>query len=108
MKTVAPAPSSDPTPASLLEHLSDVARRELTALQAALDIRLSRLDAVLADPGRVEPLEGLILDLARVATAEAQTAAAVACLDAKRSADSQVAQFRAATEHAIELDQATI
>ena len=102
------ASSSDSPSNALAEHLSDVARRELSALQTALDLRLSRLDAVLADPDRVESLEGLVIDLARVATQEAHTAATVACFDARRDADAKVAQFRASTQDGIERDQATI
>src|SRR6059036_626439 len=98
MKTASEPSTSDRTSDALTAHLSDVARRELSALRTALDVRLSRLDAMLADPGRVESLEGVVLDLARVATQEAHTAAAVACLDARRQADAHVAQFRAATK----------
>src|SRR6185436_8640741 len=78
--------------ASLNEHLSDSAQRQLAALRAALETRLAVLEDVLAHPSRGESLEDLILDLARVATEEAQAAASQACLDAKLEADRQIAE----------------
>lgn len=90
-------------PGALNAHLSDQARRQLDALRAAIDVRLTVLEAVLADPSRGESLEGLILDLARVATEEAQAAAVKACLDAKSEAEAGVASQ--ATEALVALEE---
>ena len=62
---------------ALNDHLSKSAQQQLTALRRALESRLAALEEVLKDPGRGESLAGLILDLSRVATEEAQLAAAV-------------------------------
>jgi len=79
-------------PATVNEHLSESAQRQLSALREALETRLAALEDVLADPSRGESLEGLILDLSRVATEEAQAAAATACLDTQVEADRQIAE----------------
>jgi PilZ domain len=91
---------------TVTSHLSQEAQRQLDAVRAALDVRLSALEAVLADPTRGESLEGLILDLARVAAEEAQAAAAKACVDADASADTRVAHARGAAQEAIEQERA--
>jgi chromosome segregation ATPase len=61
---------------------------EFDALHAALDSRLAALEAALADPGECA-LEGLILDLARVATDEAEAVARRASHQARAEADAQ-------------------
>src|SRR5262245_24380374 len=61
---------------------------DLDALHAALDSRLAALEAALADPGECA-LEGLILDLARVATDEAEAVARRASQQARAEADAQ-------------------
>lgn len=89
------------------EHEHQAKHQHLAALRTALDVRLAALEAALADPGRSESLAGLILDLARVATEEAQAAAAAACLDARRDADRHIAQARADGEKALDAERAT-
>ena len=61
---------------------------DLAALHAALDSRLAALEAALADPNDLA-LEGLILDLARAATEEAEAAARQATVQAQADADAQ-------------------
>jgi chromosome segregation ATPase len=61
---------------------------DLDALHAALDSRLAALEAALADPGECA-LEGLILDLARAATDEAEAVARRASQQARAEADAQ-------------------
>lgn len=61
---------------------------EFEALHVALESRLSALEAALANPDDCA-LEGLILDLARTATEEAEAAARRASVDALAEADAQ-------------------
>lgn len=63
---------NDQSSLALNDHLSDSAQQQLAALRGALESRLAALEEVLADPSRGESLAGLILDLSRVATEEAQ------------------------------------
>ncbi len=63
---------------------------ELGALRAALDVRLSALEAGLANPDHCESLETLVLDLARVATEEAEVAARRATRQAQLDANKQL------------------
>jgi chromosome segregation ATPase len=77
----------------------------LEALRGDLDRRLAALDAALADPARGGSLQGLILDLARVATDGAKAAAARACASTKLNADMQVAQAHAAAQSAVERER---
>jgi chromosome segregation ATPase len=77
----------------------------LEALRGDLDRRLAALDAALADPARGGSLQGLILDLARVATDGAKAAAARACASTKLKADMQVAQAHAAAQSAVERER---
>ncbi|HEY7285100.1 MAG TPA: PilZ domain-containing protein [Vicinamibacterales bacterium] len=74
---------ADPLPDRLKQYLSDTARREIDALRADLDSRLLALEAALAHPEPHESLESLVIDLARVATTEAEASTARACLDAQ-------------------------
>jgi hypothetical protein len=85
-----------------------MAREHLDTLRASLDVRLSALEAALADPARGPSLEGLILGLARVATEEAEVAAARACEDAKQDADTQAARALAAAKASAQQNQAVI
>jgi len=78
----------------LKQHLSDTAKRELDALHMALDSRLLALEAALAHPGAHDSLEALVLDLARVATVEAEASAARASFEAERESQSRVAAAR--------------
>jgi len=81
--------------ATLNEYLPETAQRHLASLRASVDDRLAALEEVLADPSRGESLEGLILDLSRVASEEAQAAAAKAVLDVQTQAEKDVAEARA-------------
>ena len=97
---------TDPSSLALNDHLSHSARRQLGALRSALENRLAALEEVLADPSRGESLEGLILDLSRVATEEAQAAAAQACLETRVEADTEIAALRASAKAALDAAQA--
>jgi hypothetical protein len=90
------------------DHLTDTAQQELAALRGSLVNKLTVLEAVLADPSRGESLAGLILDLSRVATEEAQAAAAVACLAATTEADRQMAELRASAKTALDAAQSAL
>ncbi len=92
----------DSPTATINDTSSDRAQRQLDTLRTAVETRLAALEAVLADPMRGESLEGLILDLARVTTEEARTAALKAALDAKLEADTRVAHARAVAQEAID------
>ena len=69
------------------DHLAVEAQRELDGLRTQLDLRLSALEAGLASPNPRTPLAQLVLDLARVATAESQSAAGRAALEAQLDAE---------------------
>jgi hypothetical protein len=90
---------------TLNDTSSDRAQRQLDALRAAVEVRLSALEAVLADPSRGESLEGLVLDLARVATEEARATTLKAILDVKLEADARVAQAREAVQEALDQER---
>jgi chromosome segregation ATPase len=64
------------------------ASNDLDALHAALDSRMAALEAALADPTECA-LEGLILDLARTASDEAEAVARQASAQARADADRQ-------------------
>lgn len=63
--------------------------RALQKLRGSLDARLGALEKALGDPGQHGSLEKLILDLARVATDEADAAARQACVEVQRQAAEQ-------------------
>lgn len=86
---------------SLRDHVSTAAQRQLDALRAALELRLSALEAALANPAQYDSLESLILDLSRVATEEAQAATWRACVDTKLEAETRLATARAAADAAL-------
>ncbi|HKT81565.1 MAG TPA: PilZ domain-containing protein [Vicinamibacterales bacterium] len=90
---------------NLNDTSSERAQRQLDTLRAAVEVRLQALEAVLADPNRGESLEGLILDLARVATDEARAAMLKACLDAKLEADARVIHARAVAQEAVDQER---
>jgi hypothetical protein len=90
-------------PLSPVEQAND----QLDSLRAAIDARLSTLEAVLTDPTRGESLEELILDLARAVTAEAR-AASEARLQAEQEAEVRAAQAQVAAEDAVQQSQAVI
>ena len=87
-------------------YISEPAHRRLEALRSSVELRLAALEAALADPARGEALEGLILDLARVATEEAQASAANACVDTRLEAETLIRQARAAAQAAVEQEYA--
>jgi chromosome segregation ATPase len=65
--------------------------KEVEALRSSLDTRLNALEKALADPKQHSSLESLILDLARMATEEADATARHAVLDAQQSAQAAAA-----------------
>ena len=75
--------AGDPLPDRLKQYLTETARRELEALRADLEARLIALERALAHPEQHHSIETLVFDLARVATSEAEAAAARAMLAAQ-------------------------
>src|SRR5947208_359095 len=72
-----------------------------------LDARLNALESALADPSQHGSLQQLILDLARVATEEADAAARQACLEAEQQGQGLAASIRAEARAAVQAEQAT-
>src|SRR5437867_1202359 len=92
MATVASVRPEKTSPAGASgRQVPDLAAQELAALRAALDQKLAALEAALANPSQCASLERLVIDLARVATAEAEAAAAKACVDAQADVQRQTA-----------------
>ena len=88
-------------------YLADAAVRELDTLRAQLDTRLAALETALAHPERYASLDTLVVELARVATAEAEAAARRAAVEAQAQAQRSVEADRAAAAAVrSELDQA--
>jgi len=87
--------------------LPEQAQRHLDALKGAIELRLSALEAALADPNGGASLEVLILDLARVASVEAQAAATKACVDTQLVSDTQKAKALAAAQQVLHQERAT-
>src|SRR2546429_364043 len=85
-KSQATSSASDQGPEAIRRFLADTAQRELDKLRTELDTRLAALEAALAHPERHASLENLVIELARVATAEAEAAAARAALEAQATA----------------------
>jgi hypothetical protein len=100
------SPAADPSPETVRQYLAANAQRELDALRAALDVRLSALEAALAHPDPRTSLEGLVLDLARIATAEAESAAGRASLEAQLHAQERAAVAVATAQRSLEAEQA--
>ena len=71
-----------------------------------LDARLNALESALADPSQHGSLQQLILDLAHVATEEADAAARQACLEAERQGQGLAASVRAEARAALQAEQA--
>ena len=86
-------------------HLLESAQRQLDALRATIDARLDELDAALADPSRASSLTGLILELSRLATAEAQAAATRACLQIKSDGEATILEAEARNLAAVEAER---
>ena len=66
--------------------------KEVEALRTSLDSRLTALEKALADPKQHGSLESLILDLARIATEEADATARHAVLDAQKAGQDATAR----------------
>ena len=81
--------------------------RELESLRAALDTNLATLEAALASSEPCDSLETLVIDLARLATAEAEAAAVRACLEVQLVAQEQVEAIRADADQSVETERAT-
>jgi chromosome segregation ATPase len=94
------------SPAAIAQHLAQTTD-DLERLRASLDAKLAKLEAALAGTDDSEPLETLVIDLARVATREADAAATHGCLEAERAAQ-QVAEARAETKRAIEAQREAV
>ena len=103
--TTSPRDSSSPP---LNDSLPHSARQQLAVLRSALETRLAALEEVLADPSRGESLAGMILDLSRVATEEAQAAAAQACIATKVEADKEMAALRASARAELDTAQSAL
>jgi len=80
--------------------------QDVNALRASLDLRLTALEEALANPAKHASLESLILDLARVATEEADATARQAALDAQRAGQSAIAAARSELLSALEAEKA--
>ena len=79
-------PKAEPLPQLVRQYLATNAQRELDTLRSELDSRLAALEGALAHPDPRASLENLVLELARVATAEAEAAATRASLEAQLNA----------------------
>ena len=86
-------------------HLLESAQRQLDALRATIDARLAELDAALADPSRTSSLTGLIVELARLATTEAQAAATRACLQIRSDGEASMLEAEARNLAAVEAER---
>jgi uncharacterized coiled-coil protein SlyX len=80
---------------------------ELERLRALLDTKLTELEAALDNPDASDSLERLVIDLARVATREADAAATRAALEAQRAADEQVSRARVDADLAVRAERST-
>src|SRR5437764_9861895 len=100
-------PAGDPSPDTIRQYLAATAQRELDALRAQLDERLSALEAAIARPDQRGSLERLVLDLARVATAEAQSAAARATLEAQLHAQERATAAASEAQRLLAEERAT-
>jgi hypothetical protein len=86
--------------AATTAHLSDTTG-ELERLRTALDAKLAELEAALDNPDQSDSLERLVIELARIATREADAAATRAASEAQRAAAQQVSRMRDDAEHAV-------
>ncbi|HEV3061122.1 MAG TPA: PilZ domain-containing protein [Vicinamibacterales bacterium] len=102
--------TADPLPDRLRQYLSDIARRELDSLRLALESRLQALEVALAHPegpGAGASIESLVIDLARVTTAEAEASAAQRVFEAQLKAQEHAAGAASETTRALEAERAT-
>jgi predicted nucleic acid-binding Zn-ribbon protein len=95
-------------PIRTIDQITDPAHQQLAALRGKLVSRLAVLEAVLADPSRGESLSGLILDLSRIATEEAQAAANEACLAIRTETDQQMVELRESAKTALDAAQGAL
>ncbi len=79
--------------------------KEVEALRTSLDSRLTALEKALADPKQHSSLETLILDLARIATEEADATARQAVLDAQKAGQDAAAAARTDAAAALEAEK---
>lgn len=86
-------------------RLLESAQRQLDALRATIDVRLAELDAALANPSRAASLTGLIVELARLATSEAQAAATRACLQIRSDGEASMLEAEARNLAAVEAER---
>jgi hypothetical protein len=99
--------AADPLPDRLRRYLSETARREIDSLRGALESRLQALEAALAHPEAHESIESLVMDLARVATAEAEASTAQRVFEAQLKAQEHAAGAASETTRALEAERAT-
>src|SRR5258706_452195 len=98
--------SADPLPETVRQYLAATAQRELDALRAELDVRLSALEAALTSPDPHASLENLVLNLARVVAAEAESATARASLQAQLHAQDRAAAATAQVQRQLDAERA--
>ena len=98
-------PETGLSPAAVSQYLGDASQRELDALRTALDKRLAALEAALANPDESEALESLVIELGRVATAEADATATRVCLQARLEAQEQVAAAQTDAEQQLQTER---
>jgi hypothetical protein len=78
---------------------------DVQGLRASLESRLHALEDALANPAKHASLESLILDLARVATEEADATTRQAVLDAQRAAQNAIVAARTDAAAALEAEK---
>ena len=98
------SPPGDPQPEVVRQYLATTAQRELDALRAQLDARLAALEAALRQPNGGS-LEDLVLELARVATAEAESASSRAAVQAQLAAQEHAAAALTDAQRTIEAER---
>ena len=97
-----------PVSQELREYLAAAAQQELDALRAEFDERLAALEAALARRDPRASLEQVILDLARVATSEAEAAARRATIEAQRHAEQQSAAPESELQRALDAEHSVV
>jgi chromosome segregation ATPase len=94
------------SPAAIAQQLARTTG-DLETLRAALDAKLARLEAALAGTDDSESLETLIIDLARVATREADAAATRGSLEARLAAE-HLSDARGEAARAVESERTAV
>ena len=105
---LSPESFEGPLPDLLGRFLSETAQRDLQALRAELDARYQALESALSDPNAAGGLEQLILDLARVATDEAEAASRHSILEAQLETLSQTSAARTVAQRSTETHRAAL